>query len=180
MRQKKVNERIAMAMLRLCALVWEHWTKVDNEGEFKMSDIMQGRGRTAYKSKPGYVFFGLGNLKYPDVFNRNMRKIDGVKEYESDTKIVKMFFQTDDHAPIGYGLSYPVDSVFEVTRDFCKINACQSLLNKIVFGKDSSGMWARLPKTKPKAKVVKPTPKAELSLTERLREALLKQLKQAA
>ena len=47
MDQKKVNERIAMALLMQCAIVWEHCTKLDRKVtscELKFADVWNGTG----------------------------------------------------------------------------------------------------------------------------------------
>lgn len=135
----------------------------------------------------------MDKCEHLDVLIRRMKATDGVEDfrYEGRWTMVKLFVQTDDRDPhIGFGCGYPLDRVFGVTRNFCMMNACQSLLNKTVFGMDGNGKWARLPEVKPdgksKAAKTKAATKARAaaehqpSFAERLREALLKHYKAAA
>ena len=200
MGQNKVNERIAMTMLRQCALVWEHCTMLFEpaaEFECRFADIYKGIYNTKNQCNvtPGHIDIGIDQCQHPDVFTQRMREIEGTVDYMQDGRqtIVKMFFQTSDTEPqIGFSSSYPVEMVFEVVRNFCRINGCSGLLDKTKFGMDDSGKWARLPqssaiwtpvkKTAAKAKVEnrKPETQPESTMSDRLREALLRQLKQAA
>ena len=52
---EQINEKTAMAMLRCCAWLWEHCSRNPNEGEFRLSEVLQGMGRNAWKSKPGNI-----------------------------------------------------------------------------------------------------------------------------
>lgn len=205
MEPKKMNERIAMAMLRQCALVWEHCAKLDRKVtscELKFADVWNGMGdyRMWQKCPIGQIEVDVDKCEHQNVFDRKMQEVDGTDEYTPDGRwtMVKMFFQTTATDPnMGFGCSYPLDGVFGVARDFCKMNGCQSLMNKMVFGMDSNGRYARLPevahsitKTKTKTKKAKAEklqtsdighqPSTEPTLAERLREALLKQLAKAA
>lgn len=216
MEQKKINERIAMAMLRQCALVWELWMKNPNEGEFKFSEVWQGlsaKTRTRLDAKTGMVFLEPAVCQYPDVFDKKIVEIDGLECYRPDGawSSVEMFFRTDERDPnMGFGCSYLLTNVFDVTRDFCMGNGCQSLMNKTVFGYTDGERWCRLPEVDGTQKAQKPrkataakkqaakasfTNKSETiheqpasrsrvtsepTLADRLREALFKQLKQAA
>lgn len=203
MEQKKVNERIAMALLRQCALVWEYCTVLPKhvvECKLTFTDVYNGTGnyKTWKKCPIGGIGMDIDERQNPSVFDRKMREVDGTEDYTSDGRwsSVKIFFQTSKSDPKqGFSCSYPVESVFSITRNFCQNNACQSLMKKAVFGVDEGGRYARLPEAsvtqkaqkKPKAKVeklqtsdVKPQASAEPTLAERLREALLKQMKKAA
>lgn len=201
MNQKKVNERIAMAMLRQCALVWEHCTVLDAkvvECELKFADVWNGMGdyRMWKKCPIGHIDVNLDKCEYQDVFDRKMWEMEGVLDYWPDGRWtrVQMFFRTSDTDPqMGFGCGYPVERVFEVARDFCQMNGCPSLLSKTVFGIDSNGKYARLPEvkaTKTKTKTItktaapkknlKPETKSEPTLEDRLRAALRKQLAMAA
>ena len=200
MEPKTMNERIAMAMLRQCALVWEHCTvlaKPVTECECKFADIYKGMyGKTTQRNDApiGRIDIDLDKCEYQDVFDRKMWEVEGVLDYWPDGRWtrVQMFFRTSDTDPqMGFECGYPVESVFDVTRSFCMGNGCTALMNKTVFGIDSSGKFARLPEAKKAAKT-KATKKAakaatlsqhteqEPTLAERLREVLLRQLKQAA
>lgn len=200
-----MNERIALAMLRQCALVWEHCARIDEkvtECELKFADVWNGMGdyRMWKKCPIGHIDMNLDKCEYQDVFDRKMQEVDGVADYTRDGRwsMVRMFFQTSDADPqMGFGCGYPVESVFDVARDFCQMNGCPSLLSKMVFGIDSNGKYARLPEvkvtqkaqkarkvfTKSAPKNVKPEPctvNPEPTLEERLRAALRKQLAMAA
>lgn len=130
MDQKAFNERIVMSLLRQCAWVWEHCTKNQNEGEFSLFEVTQGMGKNSHKSKPGFVVVDTKLCKYWDIFNKT-QPIDGL-EFDADTYMSKMTFRKDD----GYDFqfSFPIDSVFDVTRQFCIGNACQALMGRMVFG----------------------------------------------
>ena len=218
MDQKKINERIAMAMLRQCALVWEHCARLGKEVtccELKFNDVRYGTGDyKMWKKCPiGMIELNLDKCEYQDVFIRKMQEVMGVEDFRFDGRwsMVKMFFQTDDHDPhMGFGCSYPVESVFDTAYMFCMNNGCQSLLNKAVFGMDGNGKYARLPEVDVTQKAQKPRKAkaakkqaakasapnnsevvtkqpsnrhqatAEPTLADRLREALLRQFKQAA
>lgn len=210
MDQKKVNERIAMALLMQCAIVWEHCTKLDRKVtscELKFADVWNGTGDyKMWKKCPiGQIEVDVDKCEHLDVLIRRMKATDGVEDFRYDGRwtMVKLFVQTDGSDPsMGFGCGYPLNGVFGVARDFCMMNACQSLLNKTVFGMDGNGKWTRLPEVKPaknKATTKKARPKAKAakaagaaaeyqpsdighqpSFAERLREALLKHYRQAA
>lgn len=192
--EKTTNERIAMALLMQCAIVWEHCTKLDRKVtscELKFADVWNGMGDyKMWKKCPiGQIEVDVDECEHPDVLIRRMKATDGVEDFRYDGRwtMVKMFVQTDDRDPsIGFGCGYWLNGVFGVARDFCMMNACQSLLNKTVFGMDGNGKWARLPevkadgKAKPKPKAAKEAAEHQPSFAERLREALLKHYKAAA
>lgn len=204
------NERIAMALLMQCAIVWEHCTKLDRKVtscELEFADVWNGMGDyKMWKKCPiGQIEVDVDKCEHLDVLIRRMKATDGVEDFRYDGcwTMVKLFVQTDDRDPsIGFRCGYPLGGVFGVTRNFCMMNACQSLLNKTVFGMDGNGKWARLPevktdgKAKPKAKpkaakeAVQHQPSSighqpsdighQPSFAERLREALLKHYRAAA
>ncbi len=200
MGQNKVNERIAMMMLRQCALVWEYCTlltKPATELECKFADIYKGVCGSASQDNAisGPICVGMELCRYPDVFAKKMLEIEGVVDYTPDGQhpTVKMLFQTSDTDPgCGFDCTYPIEMVFKVTYNFCHNNGCPGLLGKTVFGMDDTGKYARLPQVsvtrklakktavKVNVKNLKPQIKSEPTMADRLREALLRQLKQAA
>ena len=131
-----------MSLLRQCAWVWEHCTKNQNEGEFSLHEVLQGQGRNAHKSKPGFVFVDTKLCKYWDIFNKT-QPIDGL-EFDADLFMSRMTFRKDDGCDFSF--SFPIESVFNVTRDFCIGVGCQALMGKAVFGYRDGERWARLPK----------------------------------
>jgi hypothetical protein len=175
MEQQELNMRIAMSLLRQCAWVWEHCTKNANEGEFKLSEVLQGMsGSRRYDAKPGMVVLDVFSCEYWDVFNKQ-QPVEGLtfdrKEMRSTVKIES------------FSCSFFLWDVFSVTASFCKWN-CPSMANKVRFWCKDGGRGAFLPGL-PKAKATKPKttkPKATtkpmptvkpLSLSEQLRQALL-------
>lgn len=204
MEQKTMNERIAMAMLRQCALVWEHCTVLAKpviKCECKFADIYKGMyGKTTQRNDAPIGRIDVYD-SYASLWEANeANPIEGVYidvKYE--------FVQLEVES---FKCSYRLESIFDVTRSFCMGNGCTALMNKTVFGIDSSGKFARLPEAKKAAK--KKTAKgakpkqavkasgtnnlqvvtkqsascyqttAEPTLAERLREVLLRQIKQAA
>ena len=154
------NERIAMALLMQCAIVWEHCAKLDREVtscELGFADVLNGMGdyKTWKKCPIGQIEVDVDKCEHLDVLIRRMKAVDGVEDFRYDGywTMVKMFFQTDDNDPsMGFGCGYWLNGVFGVARDFCMMNACQSLLNKTVFGMDGNGKWARLPEVKTEGK----------------------------
>lgn len=189
MEQQELNMRIAMSLLRQCAWVWEYCTRNPNEGEFNLSDIIQGlTGRKRFDSKPGMVLTEFSLCEYWDVFNKT-QPIEGLtfdrKKMRSTVKIES------------FSLSFFLRDVFSVTKSFCKWN-CPNMANKTRFCYKDGERWAVLPEVK-KAKtktpsnsprgerkkaaakktkaIVKPMPVAKpLTLAEQLRQALLARL----
>lgn len=173
MEHKDLNMRIAMSLLRQCAWVWEHCTKNATEGEFKLSEVMQGlSGRRCYDTKPGMVLMDIFSCKHWDIFNKT-QPIDGLtfdrKEMRSTVKIEN------------FTCSFYLKDVFSVTAGFCKWN-CPSMASKARFCYKDGERWTVLPElakntktAKPKAKAtVKPMPVAKtFTLAEQLRQALL-------
>lgn len=181
MEQKDLNMRIAMSLLRQCAWVWEHCTNNLNEGEFKLSEVLQGMsGSRRYDAKPGMVLVDVFSCEYWDVFNKT-QPIEGLtfdrKEMRSTVKIEN------------YSLSFFLWDVFSVTKSFCQWN-CPSMANKTRFCYKDGERWAVLPtlsnsprgerkkKAAKKTKaIVKPMPVAKpLTLADRLRAALAERL----
>lgn len=175
MEQQELNMRIAMSLLRQCAWVWEHCTKNANEGEFKLSEVLQGLGKRAYDSKPGYVMIMMDLCKYWEIFNKT-QPIDGLT---FDRKKMYATVKIEN-----FSCSFFLKDVFLVTARFCKWN-CPSMANKVRFCYKDGERWMVLPEVKaaPKARCTKKQ-KATisrtsskcstvmLSLTDRLRAAL--------
>lgn len=184
MEQKEINKRIAMAMLKVCALIWEFLTDNPHKGEFKLSDLLSGMvGRNRSNSKPGSIEIAFHTCDYPDVFREKLLKIDGVAGFNDRESVVKIAVPTNGKAcSSGFECVCTIYSVFWLVRKFCRINGCSSLLDKTVFGYDANGRWTRLPEVKPhkarkaaKAKTLKvKEPKHEPTLAEKLRAALAK------
>lgn len=178
MEQQELNMRIAMSLLRQCAWVWEHCTWNPNEGEFKLSEVLQGLG----KRKPGYVMIMMDLCNYWDVFNKT-QPIEGLtfdrKEMRSTMKIES------------FSCSFFLKDVFYVTSRFCKWN-CPSMASKARFCYKDGERLAVLPEVKEaKAKTKTPSnsprgvrkqkaaPKVKavtLSIADRLRAALAERL----
>lgn len=170
MEQKTLNERIAMALLRQCALVWEHCVSTDTnyiDGKCSLSDVKRGAyGKQANrrKSKIGMVY--VEDPKWPDVFDRKIQEIDGVSVCDGFVRL------TVD----GFSCGYCLEKVFEVAYDFCRMNDCSRLSNKMVFGWDNGERYAVLPEVHAKTeKAVKneTDTASTIELAERLRQALL-------
>lgn len=172
-----------MSLLRQCAWVWEYCTRNPNEGEFNLSDIIQGlTGRKRFDSKPGMVLTEFSLCEYWDVFNKT-QPIEGLtfdrKKMRSTVKIEN------------YSCSFYLKDVFSVTKNFCKWN-CPNMANKTRFCYKDGERWAVLPEVKKaKAKTKTPSnsprgerkkkaaPKAQtvtLSIADRLRAALAERL----
>lgn len=147
MDQKAFNERIVMSLLRQCAWVWEHCTKNQNEGEFSLFEVTQGMGKNSHKSKPGFVVVDTKLCKYWDIFNKT-QPIDGL-EFDADLFMSRMTFRKDDGCDFSF--SFPIESVFNVTRDFCIGVGCQALMGKAVFGYRDGERWSHLPGAEPPA-----------------------------
>lgn len=172
------NNKIAMSLLRQCAWVWEYCTRNPNEGEFNLSDIIQGlTGRKRFESKPCMVLTEFSLCEYWDVFNKK-QPIEGLT-YNHKNGEATLTFGT-------YRLCYFLIDIFTVTKNFCKWN-CPSMASKARFCYKGGERWAVLPTpsnsprgerkkkatTKTKA-IVKPMPAAKpLTLAEQLRQALL-------
>lgn len=191
MEPKTMNERIAMAMLRQCALVWEHCTVLAKpviKCECKFADIYKGMyGKTTQRNDAPIGRIDVYD-SYASLWEAN--KANPIEGVYIDVKYEFVQLEVE-----GFRCSYRLGSIFDVTRSFCMGNGCTALMNKTVFGIDSSGKFARLPEVKKEAKKTakagKPKQAAkaatlsqhteqEPTLAERLREVLLRQLKQAA
>lgn len=181
MEQQELNMRIAMSLLRQCAWVWEYCINNLNEGEFKLSEVLQGMsGSRRYDAKPGIVLVDVFSCEYWDVFNKQ-QPIEGLtfdrKKMYSTVKIEN------------YSCSFYLRDVFSVTKSFCKWN-CPNMANKTRFCYKDGERWAVLPtpsnsprgerkkKAAKKTKaVVKQMPVAKpLSIADRLRAALAERL----
>lgn len=178
MDQKAFNERIAMAMLRQCALVWEHCVSARKpwlDAKFCLADVKRGAyGKTSdrQKSKIGMIDIDVEHPKWEGAFRLGIGQIDGVTlNYDNYIKLTVE----------GFSCGYWLEQVFEVAFDFCQSVGCPSLGNKIVFGWDGGERIAILPEvkqktpSKAKAKAVnikKPAPEP-LSLAEQLRQVLM-------
>lgn len=173
MDDKKFNERVAMAMLNLCALVWEHCTISDDTRELTFSAV--NRDKT--------YLIDVAKFEWP-LFCMKVKSSDGVTGYDYRDRTVSMSFPKDD----GFHFSFSLDMgrVFCFTDRFCKQNGCKRLLNNTVFGVDSTGKYARLPQVKStprravRAKRVRRPDVTGMLTVERLRQALLKYVGQAA
>lgn len=186
MDQKLFNERIAMSLLRQCAWVWEHCTKNLRDGEFGLQDILRGLGKKSHESKPGYVILDTGFCKHWDVFNQT-QPIDGLT-FDREEMKSRMSFPTGDG--MGFCFAFPIESVFQVTLDFCRMNACQALVSKSLFIHHGKERYASLPEVRrPSAKASRPHTVRRVaktvvaaertlqpSLADRLRAALLARL----
>ena len=187
MEQKTLNERIAMAMLRQCALVWEHCVSTTTnfiDGKFCLADVKRGAyGKTSdrQKSKIGMIDVDVEHPKWEGAFRLKVGQIEGVTlSYDNYIKLTVE----------GFSCGYWLDRVFEIAYDFCSSVGCPSLGNKMVFGWDNGERYAILPdvqqpkpkKSKSKAKVVKHQPSdikpqtSAMTLAEQLRQALLAKL----
>lgn len=186
MEQKEINERIALAMLKVCALLWEYCCISDyrsHQGEFSFTEVMQGIKRDSKEAKTGYVYISACECTNPKEFTEKIRKVDGVYSYHDDEAQVYMCFPTEAHDKHkGFYCDYQLRcgfTPFDICRKFCRKTGCSSLLKKAVFGYDDNGRWTRLPELKRhkprkvKPKTIPQKPKAEM-LGERLRAALLK------
>lgn len=186
MEAKKVNERIAMVMLRLCALVWEYCTIIDSnvtKAELTFAEVWNGTSSDVKMWKKCPIsMICLKIWEIDDVFINRVQAIEGVRSFD-DEKMVTLFVTTDDNNPQrGFSCSYHIRDAFNVVRSFCKMNDCQKLISKMTFGVDGNGKWTRLPEVKDTSTKTasKPQINVHLTLAERLREALRKQTNLAA
>lgn len=182
MEQQELNMRIAMSLLRQCAWVWEYCTRNPNEGEFNLSDIIQGlTGRKRFDSKPGMVLTEFSLCEYWDVFNKK-QPIEGLT-YNHKNGEATLTFGT-------YRLCYFLIDIFTVTKNFCKWN-CPNMANKTRFCYKDGERWTVLPEVKkqaaPKARRTKKQAATisltstkcstvSLSIADRLRAALAERL----
>lgn len=183
MAQKGLNERIAMSLLMQCAWMWEYCTRNPNEGEFRLGDVVQGlTARNRTNTKPGWIMVEMTLCERWEHFAEG---IDGLKYFDRRTGEVTLWFG-DFHC------SYLLTNIFSITKAFCQANACQSLMNKTIFGYKDGERWCRIEKRKVKSEkpsarttpTIQSTPTIQtatpLSLADRLREALRARLAQAA
>lgn len=145
MEQKTLNERIAMAMLRQCALVWEHCISASMpclDAKFCLADVKRGAyGKTSdrQKSKIGMIDVDVEHPKWEGAFRLGIGQIEGVTlSYDNYIKLM-----VD-----GFSCGYWLDRVFEIAYDFCSSVGCPSLGNKMVFGWDNGERYAILPEVK--------------------------------
>ncbi len=183
MTQKELNSKIAMSLLMQAAWVWETCTQNVHEGEFKLSEVVQGhKGRNRTNAKPGMVFVDLVWCEYWNVFNTDGH-IEGLT-YNAKTYEAVMEFGT-------FRCAYHMANVFSVALAFCRMNGCSAMMNKTVFGYKDGERWCRLPeKVSPKSAPRKVTQKAqkaqkvsaisagqkEMTLADKLRAALRERL----
>lgn len=192
--QRAFNNRIALSLLRQCAWMWEYCMRSNNEGSFTMKDVRMGLPwmREPDKSPTGFINFDLGYCSYWDVFDR--QGIEGVS-YDAKNESMSMFLPYDPQGDqtLGFGCSFRADAVFDVAYQMCS----PSLLQKVRFCYKDGERWADIPdidvkpaknkeatkKAKPKAmaaEIPQHTEPAEPTFAEKLREALLRQFRQAA
>ncbi len=175
--EKIDNKKIAMSLLLQCAWMWERCTRNPNEGEFRLTDVVQGlTSRNRTNTKPGYTLVDMGFCKHWEYFADG---IDGMNNFDYVKREVSLVFND-------FNCSYKLTDIFSVAKAFCQANACQSLMNKTVFGYKDGERYCRLPEemsstsaTRKKAVVKRVSrPKAIVppTLADRLREALLRQL----
>lgn len=182
MEQKEINYRIAMSMLMQCALMWEMCTECKNKGEFLLKDVLKlmetVAERCAYK-KCVEVDINYCDDTHVNVLYKKLALIPGVSNYNILEHMMHLFVCTSDTDPKqGFSCSYIIESVFVNCYQFCRQTGQQALMKKVVFGKDTDGMWARLPEWKlPKAtkkpsvkKIAKP---AALAPKISIREAVM-------
>lgn len=136
MTQKELNNRIAMSLLVQCAWVWEHCTQNPNEGEFKLTDVVQGlTARNRTNTKPGWTMVEMTLCEYWEHFADG---IDGLKYFNRETGEVTLEFGD-------FRCSYWLPDIYKIAKAFCQGNACQSLMNNTVFGYTDGERWTRLP-----------------------------------
>ena len=179
MDQKSFNERIAMSLLRQCAWMWEHCIKNPIEGTFKLKDVLKGMGNKGYESNTGIAYVDINACKYWHLFGTDKCRIDGMKEYDRRKETVRMQFGD-------FQFSYRIADVMDVTKRFCDHNGCNALANKALFHYKDGERWATLPELKAPKKRKKPVAakktvaRKPLSIEERLRKELRRQLFLAA
>lgn len=161
------NKKIAMSLLRQCAWVWEHCTINPHDGEFRLSDLLQGMRKNGYKSAPGRVSVEASFCKCWDVFGKT-QPIEGLT-YIPEVRMARLDFGS-------FTCRYRIEHVFEVTADFCRINGCSSLVSGTRFAHQGTERWTVLPGVKKKAKAGKQpittAKKAKLSFAEQLQQVL--------
>ena len=171
----KENEhgRIAKAMLELCRLVWEYCTRNPNQGEFRLSEVLQGfDSKKAPKSRVGLVSISMKLVQYPEVLREKLNAIDGVQVDHRSHEVTI----TDG----GFKCQFMLKNIFDMTARFLRYN-CPNLAGKVVFGNNGSGRYANFPDMKPAAKPAAAVaaaktinnPQPPVDLAELLRQALL-------
>lgn len=173
--EQTINEKIAMAMLMQCALVWEHCTESRNAGRFNLGQVRQGvSGKTSsrLRSKPGLVDMDLENVKWEGAFRLKLGQIEGV------TLTPENYIRLEQG---GFSCGYWLADVWSVADRFCQCNI-PWMGNKVEFGCDGKERWAVMPEQKKAGKAkAAAAPKKEKktmppSLEDRLRQALLARL----
>ena len=153
MEQKEINRRIAMAMIQQCAIVWELYvTKPKRNGKYTIDDIIHGMYDMKEKckaSKTGLLSYRCKAGCY-DVFKNKLLAIKDTVGFSDKDHTITIKIRTSETNPdLAFGCSYPMESVFLMTRTFCRINGCPTLLNKIVFGYDRNGKYSTIQPSKP-------------------------------
>jgi len=176
---EQINEKTAMAMLRCCAWLWEHCSRNPNEGEFRLSEVLQGMGRNAWKSKPGNMIIDTDLCKHWDVFHKYLSDTEGLS---ADKRNV--FEITFEHGT--FKCHFLLDSyLYDLTARYCRMNA-PNILRTVRFCYKEGERWTVLPQTcvtqkKQKAQRKKnissiSVKQREMTIEERLRAALLAHL----
>ena len=193
MEEEVFNKRIAMAMLRQCALVWEYCVSCHQpylDAKFRLADVKcgaYGKKTKRQKSKIGMIDVDVEHPKWEGTFRLKVGQIEGVTlNYDNSVKLT-----VDD-----FSCSYMLEHVFEIAYGFCSSVGCLSLVNKMVFGFEGGERYAILPDCNPAKKSAKKKADVrckkadvkhqtssvshqtsnELTLAERLRQALLARL----
>ena len=126
--EQTINERIAGAMLKQCALVWEYVVKGSNEGDFRLNEVRQGvSGKTVtlrMNSKTGMLFVDTDDIPGADALRRRMTAIGGIT-------VGRNFHITLECG--SFCCSYKMKDVFDVAYRFCQANL-PSLVRKPLFG----------------------------------------------
>lgn len=189
MEQKEINQRIAHSMLEQCGLVWEtnlFYEGKERKGEYTLRDVLDGLEDKSFdepRTKTGPL------SRWPDAddtFKKKLLAIDGVKTFDDrDEMMVGLSIPTSDTNPhVGFGCSYPIRTIFWLTKSYCKSVGCLAMMKKAIFGYDDNGPYSLIPKlkttkarkarkpSKPKAKPIVLNPAA--ARIARLREAMKK------
>ena len=172
--------------------MWEHCIKYNDskkepEGEFTMKDVRMGLSLRDFKKSPiGWIDVKLDLCPYWHLFAQ--QGIEGAS-YDAKNERMSMFLPHDPQGDQtqGFGCSFEAKDVFDVAYQMCS----PSLLQKVRFCYKDGERWADIPdidvkpakKSKPKARaaeIPQHTEPAEPTFAEKLREALLRQFRQAA
>lgn len=150
MEQKEINERIAMAMLKVCALVWEYLTTNPNKGGFKFSEVLNAIDRGGERSKLGHLDVNIFDPYIDNHINTGflmaVSKIAEVKNCDERYGDMTISVPTDERTGTSFECNFLLgNGVFNVCDAFCKCNDCSSLLNKTKFFYNTEGRWTLLP-----------------------------------